>query len=81
MKPNFSLFDLLENGFGVLFSVNNLLCTRKTRREFRVYSKRKNTYFHVAWTATGKREKWRESHNHVVTFADRVSREHDAKFL
>ena len=31
MKPNFSLFDLPKNGFGVLFSTN-LLCRRQKNK-------------------------------------------------
>ena len=53
MKPIF--FYLPENGFGVLFSTNKLLCKRKTRREFHMYDKRENVYFHEE-TTTGNRQ-------------------------
>ena len=81
MKPNFSLFYFRENDFGVLFFwKSNLLCRRKTRRRFHVYGKRENAYLQVE-TATGKREKWRENHGHVVTSAVRVPLKRDDESL
>ena len=61
-------------------STNNLLCRRRTKIKLYVNGKRENAYFHVE-AATGKREKWRENHGHVVTFAVRVSSKRDAKSI
>ena len=51
MKLDFSSFGIPENGFGVLFPVNNFLCSII----FHVYGKRKNAYFHVE-TASSSRQ-------------------------
>ena len=80
MKPNFSLFDFPKMVLGFFFASINLFCRRKTRRNFQVYGKRENAYFHSE-TATGKREKWRENNGRVVTFAVRVSCKRDVKSL
>ena len=66
-RTNFSLLDLPESGFWVLFFFHE-------RRKFHVCGKRENAYFHSVETTSGKREKWRENYGHVVTFAVRVSR-------
>ena len=52
---HFSSFGIPENGLGVLFSRKQLVMYKKNRRQFQVYGKGENAYFHVE-TESGSRQ-------------------------